>query len=412
MDGSPIIRSDDLRSQNRYRLLDTLRHHGPCTPAQLIEITGLSAASISTLSSQMIDQGILQSDKRSANGLTATRGRPQSVLSLNPDACDCAILTLTIDSINAQRVNYAGVVCQSHEQQLKTRALSVNQITSSVINAIEQVCPIGGKQRLHHIGVAFQGMTEHNTGTLLWSPIIQHQNVPLGASLENHFDVEVSVNNDCRLISQALSREQNTVLGDSFATLFFSHGVGLGLYLDGNPFAGIRSSALELGHMLFEPKGAMCRCGKRGCIEAYAADYGIQRMAEGASIDDEPAGRVSAFNMDALIDDAHSGNRAAIQAFTIAGAAVGEGLANLFTLLDPMPVALVGRSKSGIELMHDGINTTLSRQLRSNVPTDHLLHSFDDEGALLESGLIQNSLCAIDKQFSLAVSEMFVHANG
>ncbi len=57
----------------------------------------------------------------------------------------------------------------------------------------------------------------------------------------------------------------------------------------------------------------MCRCGKRGCIEAYAADYGIQRMAEGMSIDDEPGGRVSALRMDALIDYAHAGNRATIR---------------------------------------------------------------------------------------------------
>ena len=411
MDGSPIIRSDDLRSQNRLRLLDTLRYHGPCTPTRLSEITGLSAASISTLSSQMIDQGILQSDKRQANGLSTSRGRPQSELSLNPEAGECAILNFTMDSISARRVNYAGIVCQSYEQQLKTRDLTISQIVNTSINAIEQVCPGDQKQRLHHVGVAFQGMTENSSGNLIWSPIITHQNVPLGAALEDHFSVEVSVNNDCRLISQALSRARNNELGDSFATLYFSHGVGLGLYLDGKPFAGIRSSALELGHLCFEPKGAMCRCGKRGCIEAYAADYGIKRMAEGTSIEDEPAGRVSAFTMDSLIEDAYAGNRAAIHAFTIAGAAVGEGLANLFTLLDPMPVALVGRSKVGLELMLDGINRILSQKLRSDVPADHSLHCVDDVEPLLESGLIQNSLSSVDKHFSRAVSDTFVHAN-
>lgn len=411
MDDSLIIRSDDLRSQNRLRVLSTLRNHGPCTPARISELTGLSAASISTLSSQMNDQGILQSDKRPANGTSTGRGRPQSQLSLNPEAGDCAILNLTIDSISAQRVNYAGIVCQSYEQQLKTRDLSVDQIMSTSIDAIEQVCRGGTEKRLLYIGVAFQGMTENNTGNLLWSPIIQHQNVPLGATLEDHFSVNVSVNNDCGLISQALSREHNSELGDSFATLFFSHGVGLGLYLDGKPFAGIRSSALELGHLCFQPKGALCRCGKRGCIEAYAADYGIERMAKGIPIEDEPKGRVSTPTMDALINDAYAGNRAAVQAFTIAGAAVGEGLANLFTLLDPMPVALIGHSKKGLELMRDGINRILSQQLRSDVPADHLLHCFDEVDPLLESGLIHNSLSCLDKQFSHAVTGTFVHTN-
>jgi len=412
MDGSAIIRSDDLRSQNRRRLLHTLRDHGPSTPSRLSQLTGLSAASISTLSSQMIDQGILQSDKRPVSRLNTARGRPQSQLSLNSDAGDCAILNLTIDSISTRRVDYAGRVCQSHDQHLQTRELSARQIVSTAIHAIEQVCSSDETKRLHHIGVAFQGMTEHSTGNLLWSPIIRHQNVPLGAALGDHFAVEVSVNNDCGLISQALSREKNTGLGDSFATLFFSHGVGLGLYLDGKPFAGTRSSALEIGHLRFEPSGALCRCGKRGCIEAYAADYGIARMAEGISLEDEPAGRVSAFKMNALVDDAYAGDRAAVQAFTIAGAAVGEGLANLFTLLDPMPVALVGRSQRAFDLMRDGIDRILAQQLRSDVSANELLYCVDEVDALLESGLIHHSLSSIDAHFSRLVSDISVQVNG
>lgn len=411
MDGSSIIRSDDLRGRNRLRLLNTLRHQSACTPAQLSSLSGLSTASISTSSSQMIDQGILHSDKLPVSKPTSSRGRPQSQLSLNPEAAACATVNMAIDSISAQWVDYAGIVSKSHEQQIKTRDLSISQIIKTTIDAIESVSPENAATSLKHIGVSFQGMTEHSTGNLLWSPIIQHQNVPLGAALYAKFGVEVSVNSDCALIAQALSREQNADLGDSFATIFFSHGVGLGLYLNGKPFAGIRSSALELGHLRFEPQGALCRCGKRGCIEAYAADYGIERMAEGSSIDEEPTGRVSASKMDVLINEARSGNLAAVQAFTIAGAAVGEGLANLFTLLDPMPVALVGRNKHSFELMRDGIDRILSQQMRSDVSADQLMHYYDEIDPLLESGLIHNSLCAVDRQFSNSVSETTVHSN-
>jgi len=397
---SAIIRSDDLRSENRRRILDTLRSTGPCTPALLVELTGLSAASVSTLSSQMIDQSILLSEKHPAGGGKSARGRPKSQLSLNPQAGNVVTVNLTIDRVRVQRADYAGTVIQSHDAALDTRDLSVQQLLDTTSDAVEAVSPGSVRQQLHHIGVSFQGMTEHESGDLLWSPIISHRNVPLGNALHDRFGVTNSVNNDCRLISQALSGHHNDRLGRSFATVLFSHGIGLGLYLDGQPFAGIRSSALEMGHLRFEHNGALCRCGKRGCIEAYSADYGIERLALGQSIDDIPSGRVSDQSMIKLIDQAHQGDRAAIQAFTIAGAAIGEGLASLFTLLDPMPVALVGHSDQAFALMQGGITSVLRQNLREEVDLDDLLHCFDNVDPLLDQGLLLNSLNQVDRQFS------------
>jgi predicted NBD/HSP70 family sugar kinase len=251
-----------------------------------------------------------------------------------------------------------------------------------------------------HIAVAFQGVTEHATGSLLWSPILHTTNVPLGAALENEFSVPISVENDCQLISQALSLKKQDQLGTSFATVLFSHGIGLGLFLGGKAFSGIRSSALELGHMLFERNGALCRCGKRGCIEAYAADYGIARLALGQSIEDSPTGRVSDEALQELIDKAHAGDKASIQAFVIAGAAVAEGLVNLFTLLDPLPVALIGHNVEAFELMQPGIRSVFQQSLPNEFDTASQLHFFNDEAELAEFGLIQNSLRHVDEQLS------------
>lgn len=407
---SAIIRSDDLRSENRRRILNTLRSTGPSTPASLVELTGLSAASISTLSSQMIDQGILLSGKFPDKSTKGTRGRPKSQLSLNPQAGDVVTVNLTIDRIRVQRVNYAGTVVQSHDATLDTRDLSVQQLLDTTIDAVEAACPDNARQNLHHIGVSFQGMTEHESGDLLWSPIISHRNVPLGNALHDRFGVTNSVNNDCRLISQALSRYHNDSLGRSFATVLFSHGIGLGLYLDGQPFAGTRSSALEMGHLRFEHNGALCRCGKRGCIEAYSADYGIERLARGQSVDDTPSGRVSDQSMLELIEQAQQGDRAAVQAFTVAGAAIGEGLVSLFTLLDPMPVALVGHSDRAFELMQGGITSILRQNLRSEVDLKGLLNYFDNVDPLLDQGLILNSLNHVDRQFSDPATNLSISA--
>lgn len=400
MPASPIIRSDDLRYENRRRLLNILRVEGPCSPARLRQLTGLSAASVSTLCSQMIDQGILLSERSPADPEKSLRGRPRSRLSRNPAAGHVLTITLTIDRIGVSLVDYAGQVCGTLEKCPDTRTLSASRLLSVLYDCVDELCAEHKEKRLHHIGVGFQGQTEHATGVLLWSPIICEHNVPLGTALRRRYAIDVSVHNDCRLIAQALSLSSAKLLGDTFATVLFSQGVGLGLYLNGQPFAGTRSSAMEIGHLRYKADGALCRCGRRGCIEAYAADYGIERLALELPEDSIPTGRVAESSMQALIAAAQAGDKTASQAFETAGRAVGEGLVNLFTLLDPMPVALVGHTGNAFDLMLTGIHTVLDAHLINGPDPSRLLHYFTREGPLLCQGLIDNSLSQVDRQFA------------
>jgi len=352
------------------------------------------------LSSQLIDQNILRSEKLSATSGKTVRGRPKNILSLNPDAGFTVVVTLLIDHLEVQLVDYAGQVQDARVLEPKTRELSVKALSTLLIDAITAICTATSRENLQYILLAFQGVTEHATGTLLWSPILKTTNVPVGKILEEQFSVPVGVENDCQLMSEALSQIYKEQLGHSFASVLFSHGIGLGLYLNGESFSGIRSSALELGHLRFERHGALCRCGKRGCIEAYAADYGIERLATGESIEDTPSGRVSPEALDLLIKKAEDGDVACQQAFAIAGAAVAEGLVGLFTLLDPMPVALIGHDQAAFELMRNGLESVFRQNLSGESNPADFLHFFNNEEELLNIGMIQNSLRKVDQLFS------------
>jgi len=406
MEHSAIIRSDDLRIENRRRLLKSLRVRGDSTPSQLSDSTGLSAASVSSLCTQLIEQGFLKSRKLSKEGSKSSRGRPATLLSLNSEAGFGVSVDITIDRLRAQRIDYAGNVAEHETYNLRTLDMSSEVLISTIGNAIQDICEKSGIEKLFSISIGFQGVTEHSTGKLLWSPVITPRNVPLGEALQKRFAVDVQVSNDCQLMSEALSVEHHDTMGSSFATVLFSHGIGLGLFLNGRPFSGIQSSALELGHLPFERNGAMCRCGKRGCIEAYAARYGIERMAMGSSLEDAPSGRVSDDVFQQLVDQAIEGNEAAQQAFTIAGAAVAEGLVHLFTLFDPMPVALVGHDENAIKLIREGIDAIFKQRLTSEIKSEDLIRVFDNEERLLDRGLKHSSLQMLDDLFANSTSQM------
>ena len=397
MSSTPIIRSDDLRTENRYRILGTLRREGTLSRAALGERTSLSQAAISTLIGQLAAEGALESgagpSEAAANG---RRGRPQTLVALAPCASAALTVSLSIDRLRLALVDYAGTETLVRDRRLDTRALDARALLRRVVDGVARLARLAPGGRVAHIGVAFQGMTENASGDLLWSPVLRVREVPLGRVLARRFGVPTSVNNDCALIARALRQRHADALGDDFATVLFGHGVGLGLTLGGRSFAGIRSSALEIGHLPFERGGARCRCGRLGCIEAYAADYGIVRTADAGAPHSAPPGRVDRRAVDVLVGAARDGDARARKALALAGTAVGEGLSTLFTLLDPMPVALVGRSDEALAMMSDALCGALDAAGHGAEAPPALI-GFEDDEPLLHAGLALDTLDAVDR---------------
>ncbi len=413
MNNKAIVRSDDLRDGNRRRVLACLRKTGPSHATDLAKNTGLSAASISSLTNQLVEQKIVVSSRSKHKSSINTRGRPQSFVELNADAGDIVTISLAIDFLKVQRLNYAGSLMSEHDVKLDTRSLSECELIDIVCKAIDSSL---GQQNLkrdvpvQYIGMAYQGTTDHANGILLSSPIVAHKNIQLGRELENRFNIPVSITNNSCLIAEALNHKHQSTLGSTFATLVFSHGIGLGMFVDGKLFTGKNSSAMELGHLAFQRDGALCRCGRQGCIEAYAADYGIERLVAGESISAPPSGRVESSVFKLLCKSAEDKSVPAMQAFAIAGAAIGEGLSTLFTLFGPMPVALVGRDKRCLALMNDGLYSAF-RGHSQKLNINELLHRFDSTEPLLEAGLIMNTLCRLDNKHAYATQLPIINFN-
>jgi len=378
MSGPQILRSNDLRAENRHRVIRALRKEGPLSRAKVGKITGLSQASLSNLLGIMSEEGIVTSQSRSG-GANTRPGRPQTLVALSSEGGICITIALRVSTLIISVSDYSGI--SDHP----------------------------GKQ-LRAISLGFQGVTDSQTGELLWSPVFLADRVPISKKIQKQFDVQVSVNNDCALIATALHRSEKAKLGDSFAAVLFSHGIGMGAYLSGQPFYGAQSSALELGHIQFKKDGAMCRCGKHGCIEAYAADYGISRTATGSHASTTPVENISDEELQALIAAAIQGESAAVNAFKLAGQAIGSGLATFFNLFDPMPIALVGHDSEAIRLMSEDIQEALSSVSRRPVDYSSLLHSYNSEMPLLLEGLAMSALAIADRELAnLADQAVPVH---
>ena len=82
--------------------------------------------------------------------------------------------------------------------------------------------------------------------------------------------------NDAVAVALAITAAEPALAQGLSATIMVGHGIGMGVVADGEARWGAGS---EIGHVKLAPNGPQCRCGQRGCIEAYLADYALYRDA-------------------------------------------------------------------------------------------------------------------------------------
>jgi len=159
------------------------------------------------------------------------------------------------------------------------------------------------------------------------------------------------------------------------------HGVGLGIVLDGRLFRGARGLGAEFGHTKVQIDGALCRCGQRGCLEAYVSDYALAREA-GLAVG---SGAGPEQTLDLLAEQAKAGHRM-----------LGTGLANLLNIFDPPLIVLAGERIQNYDLLSEEVERTIAA---SSISVDRpvtrvAVHRWGDQlwargaGALALDGLM------------------------
>lgn len=328
----------------RQQVFEHVRAAGRAARADVTRALGISGGSVTTLTSDLITDGFLREVEGHPPGGQGGRGRPPVALEVVPEGRNVIGIKLSDERHSAVLTDFAGN--RLAEASLPTPPIrktltqmldEMGELVAILLSAAPQDRP-----NVAAVGIGLSGLVDHDTGIVPWSPLMTEGGVPLKTAFEDRFGWQAHVDNDSNVLTLAeLWFGAGRAMSD-FAVVTIEHGVGMGMVLGNRLFRGTRGMGLELGHTKVQLDGALCRCGQRGCLEAYLADYALAREASTA-LGRNPRNMQSPQAMlETLFGEAKAGNQAALTIFRRAGRYLSVGLSNVIQLFDPELVILSG----------------------------------------------------------------------
>jgi predicted NBD/HSP70 family sugar kinase len=307
--GTPSASPEDARRTNRSLVLRALHLGGPTSRAELAKLISVTPATVSSVVRDLLADGLVEELGRTT---ARTVGKPATMVGIRPDGRHVAAIDLSSDH------QVAGAIVDLNGKVLirsgRDRADAVgDSLIAVVVDLCDELCGLAGAPLLG-IGIATPGYVEPS-GIIGTATRLHWTGVDLAAEIGG--DVPVHVVNDANASALA---ELTFGDGDNrdLVVIRVDEGVGTGLVLDGVLHVGRSGGGGELGHVVIDPQGPPCECGKRGCLETFvSAPLAARRDRAGDAV-----------AVDALLVEA--------------GAALGRGVAILLSALDVGDVIVSG----------------------------------------------------------------------
>jgi predicted NBD/HSP70 family sugar kinase len=343
-DASPV----GVRASNRERVLALLRARGPMTQADLARASGLSPATISSIARELREDAWLEG----AHGEGPARGR---ALALSRSAGVAVGIDFGHSHVRVAIADLGHTVLAEAEEALDVdhEAHEGVALAGRLVRALLDDVGVGA-ERVTGAGMGLPGPLRSDGGEVGDSAILPGW---IGsrpeALMRAELGLAVRVENDANLGALA---EIVWGAGRGCADLVYvkvATGVGAGLVLNGRLYRGSGGTAGEIGHVTIDDTGPVCRCGNRGCLEAFA----------GAEAVLEPLRRRHGdrLTLRQVVLAAQAGDVGCRRVIADAGRALGTALAGACNLLAPERVLVGGELAQAGELLLEPLRTSLAR---------------------------------------------------
>jgi glucokinase-like ROK family protein len=312
--------------------------------ADMSELFDKSVPSIAKSINELIDEGfVVEQGYAPSSG-----GRRPLMYALKQEAM--YILTVAMDQLST-RIQMVDLlnnpVSETAAMELKLPG-NPHALTSLIEYITEYIRSTGiPKNKIAGIGIGMPGFINSAEG--INHTYLDSNGQSLTKLITQTTGIPTYIDNDSSLIALAEQKFGAAKNQKDVMVINLGWGIGLGMIVNDEIYRGHNGFAGELSHIPVSEDGALCICGKRGCLEAEASmlvvtEKAIQGIKKGhiSSLKNIDKGQQKQL-VDAIMDAANNGDQFAIELLSDAGYKIGKALAMLIHIMNPANIVLSGR---------------------------------------------------------------------
>ena len=375
------------RKQEQYRrIVRHLYYRGAVSIAELVKAVKISQPLVASLvedllrSEVILDHGIGES----------VGGRRPNMYCINPDYQYVIGVEINLHTLNLAVFNLANK--QIYREEVKYFDLENNEsYLKALVEKIENVISILKipREKYLAVGISIPGLVDAKNG---WSHT--HLSIAkngLAAHLKERLKLEVMLDNDARIMALGEKAFGKAIDKENVLCLNLSNGIGLGMILNGRLHRGKNGFAGEFGHILIDPEGSLCHCGKIGCLETLTSGKLLVQKLNEAIDEGRPTilaqyrAQGRKIDLRTIVEAIEDGDQFTIDQMYQMCEYLGKGLVTLIHLLNPEMVIIGGKLAHAGKHVLDPVSMSMNKYAMNRISTETELVCSDllDDAALL-----------------------------
>ena len=251
----------NMKSTNVKLILNKIHQYRSISRAQIAEETGLTAATVTNLTAELIKSGIII---ESVQG-SSTGGRRPVMLEFNSAQYAICCAYISSKTLEFGVTDFDGNILY-HNASGINKKMSSDDIVDIIYTEYNKSIKKLGK-KIISMGIGLHGTVDYAKGNWVFAPNLEWRNIPICKILSSKLEIPVFADNDVKLMAKGEMWYGVARNVSDFALIYVGEGVGGAAIINGELYRGVSNASGEIGHCTVDINGDECSCGNRGCLQ-------------------------------------------------------------------------------------------------------------------------------------------------
>ncbi|MEA5049988.1 MAG: ROK family transcriptional regulator [Oscillospiraceae bacterium] len=257
----------NTKRRNRAQILRLLKRSGPCSRMEIAKKLSLTTATISTLTADMLSQGLLYECAEQTGGTHP--GKKGMLLDIQYNRYKTLGCIIGDDSLRCGIADLRGNILHTGAR-IDFDQSSAKSILAATQRAIDSLLRWADPAML---GIGIGVNNELLQMTEIGDDLLTALRAEMSTRYASVCGVKVDISSRALALAQVDYDQRNP--GDSIVFLQVANSLDMAVTIGGELYSGAHGNLGKLDHMVIDPDGELCECGKRGCVRTVLTVNGL-----------------------------------------------------------------------------------------------------------------------------------------